>query len=125
MTRIAWIVSLAVPQKSVSTTRLACSSVVDSVSPISEYPALLTRTSMRPNLPRAAATAALIDDEEVTSRVTLRTFGPSGIEERLFSCLAVATRRWVGWPLTKRASDLPRPEEQPVTVQGEFELDSH
>ena len=93
MTRIAWIVSLDVPQKSVSTTRLACSSVVDSVSPITEYPALLTRTSMRPNASRAAATAPLIEDTEVTSRVTLRTFGPSGIEERLSACLTVATRR--------------------------------
>ena len=88
----------AAPQNSVSTCRRLSSSPNASASPYAAYPALLTRTSMRPKCATVAAMAAPMEAEEVTSRASLRVLGLEGRNERTDEPLrAVATRRWVGW----------------------------
>ena len=120
MTSMARVVTRAVPKKRVSISWWVSSSVADSVSPESEYPALLTTTSRWKSLPKcsaAAAKAALTELAEVTSRASLRMLGfASGRYERLDGLRAVAIRRWSGLLATKVARARPMPVEQPVTV---------
>src|SRR5216683_6088813 len=82
------------------------------------YPALLTKTSRRPNSRTAVWTAAVAAPGSVTSRVTART-RPPWFSARSFSepvLRAVATRLSPA-SSTASASRRPKPRELPVIIQ--------
>lgn len=99
------------PKTLMSKTAWACATVLSSAAPIEPMPALLTRTSIRPNRSIICWTAAVAEVSLATSRS--RKVTPSNRTTREASRLVPTTSK----PALTRAStaSFPMPEDAPVT----------
>src|SRR3954452_4193733 len=107
------------PKTFTSNTRCAWATETSSAAPSMPSPALLTRTSIRPNRSITCWTTLLTDSSLVTSRARNVT-PPPGVLPDTFRLVPTTSN-----PASARASAvaLPRPEDAPVTsATGRFDV---